>query len=154
MCETPFSPAGCQTFRAFTTSIASHVVQFTSDAEGRRVTFFSRFMTVQTIKSFNNATLPTCVMAYRLYSNLSHNKPPTINQNQKIHHSGGNKKQNPTKPGRLFPCSAAEWVRELHRNWLWSLWPLINGMTRCDGPNEHLKESYSEEGAHRSHDFE
>lgn len=34
------------------------------------------------------------------------------------------------------------------------LWLLRNGMVRCDGPNEHLKESYSEEGAHHTHDFE
>lgn len=27
-------------------------------------------------------------------------------------------------------------------------------MTKCDGPNKHLKENYSEEGAHHTHDFE
>lgn len=34
------------------------------------------------------------------------------------------------------------------------LWLLRNGMVRCDGPKELFKESYSEEGAHHTHDFE
>jgi len=93
-------------------------------------------------------------------SELQQSRSKTPHISQKYTAVEGKKRK---RPDRVFLRSMADWAG--CGIWLGSLdyaratfqcffWRLRDGMTRWDGPNEHSKASYSEEGAHRTRDFE
>lgn len=87
VCETSWSPAGCQTFQAFTASVSSHVVQFAPDIKGRRVTLFLVFVSSNNYR-FQRGNSPNLCDDFLVDLQQSRNKPPQINQNRTMHHSG------------------------------------------------------------------